>query len=215
MLLLPSIRWRPNWDAFTLGSYPDPVRMYQLLAERHGIDTTLIDPLGLPWNPFAGRHQVLCGVDPLRALKILVRQRAADVVLACFEPGTVALLALRRLAVFRAPVAIVDIGLTEDWKLRERMLDFVVPRVDAIYPLGNNQVGYIHRRWRTKADIRFIHQHIDTEYYCPGGLAPDGPVLSVGDDGGRDFLRADALPLPPSGANGRGPSRTRRRASPV
>jgi len=187
MLLLPSMRWRPNWDAFTLGSYPDPVRMYDLLASEHGIDTTLIDPLGLPWNPFAGRHQVLCGVDPVRAVTILTRQRAADLVLACLEPGAVALLALRRLARFRAPVAIVDIGLTEVWKVRERMLDFVVPRADAIYPLGSNQVGYIHRRWRTGADVRFIHQHIDTEYYRPGAPSPDGPVLSVGHDGGRDF----------------------------
>ncbi len=187
MLLLPSTRWQPNWDAFTPGSYPDPVRMYDLLASEHGIDTTLIDPTGWPWNPFAGRHQVLCGLDPVRAVTILLRQRAADVVLACFEPGTVALLALRRLARFHAPIAIVDIGLTEVWKLRGRMLDFVVPRVDAIYPLGSNQVDYIHRRWRTNADVRFIHQHIDTEYYRPVVPAPDGPVLSVGDDGGRDF----------------------------
>ena len=187
MLLLPSIRWRPNWDAFALGSYPDPVRLYDLLADQHGIDTTLIDPLGLPWNPFAGRHQVFCGVDPVRAMTILLQQRAADVVLACFEPGAVALLALRRLTAFRAPIAVVDIGLTESWKLRERMLDFVVPRVDAIYPLGSNQVDYIHRRWRTDADVRFIHQHVDTEYYRPGEPAPNGPVLSVGEDGGRDF----------------------------
>ena len=187
MLLLPSMRWRPNWDGFTPGSYPDPVRMYELLASEHGIDTTLIDPMGLPWNPFAGRHQVLCGVDPARAMAILLRQRAADLVLACLEPGAVALLALRRLARFRAPIAIVDIGLTDVWKMRERMLDFVVPRADAIYPLGSNQVGYIHRRWRTGADVRFIHQHIDTEYYRPGAPAHDGPVLSVGHDGGRDF----------------------------
>lgn len=187
MLLVPSIGWRPNWDAFILGSYPDPTLMYDLLASEHGIDTTLIDPLALPWNPFAGRHQVLRGIDPARAVNILVRHRAADVVLACFEPGTVALLALRKLAGFRAPIAVVDIGLTEDWRLRERMLDFVVRRVDAIYPLGSNQVEYIHRRWRTSADVRFIHQHVDAEFFCPGCPTPDGPVLSVGDDHGRDY----------------------------
>lgn len=187
MLLLPSICWQPNWDGFTLGSYPDPVRMYQLLASEHGIDTTLIDPMGWPWNPFAGRHQVFCGIDPVRAVRILIRERRADVVLACFEPSAAALLALRRLAGFRAPIALVEIGLTETWKTRERLLDFVVPRIDAIYPLGTNQVAYIHKRWRTDADVRFIHQHIDTEYYRPGAPADDGPVLSVGDDGGRDF----------------------------
>lgn len=187
MLLLPSIRWQPNWDAFTPGAYPDPVLMYELLASEHGIDTTLMDPLGLPWNPFAGRHQVLGGLDPVRAMTILTRHRAADIVLACFEPGAAALLALRRLAGFRAPIAVVEIGLTENWKLRERLLDFVVPRADAIYPLGSNQVDYIHRRWNTAADVRFIHQHVDAEFYSPNGMVPDGPVLSVGDDHGRDF----------------------------
>lgn len=187
MLMLPSVRWRPNWDAFTLGAYPDPVLMYQLLARDHGIDTTLIDPFGPPWNPLAGRHQVLAGLDPARALTILARHRRADVVLACFEPGAAALLALRRVARFRAPVAVVDIGLTEDWRLRERLLDFVVPRADAIYPLGRNQVDYIRRRWATRADVRFIPQHVDAAFYHPAAPPPDGPVLSVGDDGGRDF----------------------------
>ncbi len=187
MLMLPSIRWQPNWDAFTPGAYPDPTLMYDLLASEHGIDTRLIDPLGLPWNPFAGRHQVLGGLDPVRAMTILTRHRAADLVLACFEPGAVALLALRRLAGFRAPIAVVEIGLTESWKLRERLLDFVVPRADAIYPLGSNQVEYIHRRWNTGADVRFIHQHVDAEFYRPGATVSDGPVLSVGEDHGRDF----------------------------
>jgi len=187
MLMLPSIRWQPNWDAFTLGAYPDPTLMYHLLASEHAIDTTLIDPLGLPWNPFAGRHQVLCGLDPVRAMTILTRHRDADIVLACYEPGAVALLALRRLAGFRAPIAIGEIGLTENWRLRERLLDFVVPRADAIYPLGSNQVDYIHRRWRTGADVRVIHMHVDAEFYRPSAVVPDGPVLSVGEDGGRDF----------------------------
>ncbi len=191
MLMLPSIRWQPNWDAFTLGAYPDPTLMYDLLASEHGIDTTLMDPLGLPWNPFAGRHQVLGGLDPVRAMTILARHRDADVVLACCEPGAAALLALRRLAAFRAPVALVDIGLTEGWKLRERLLDFVVPRADAIYPLGSNQVEYIHQRWHTGADVRFILQHVDAEFYQPGAASAaashDAPVLSVGDDHGRDF----------------------------
>ncbi len=187
MLLLPSIRWQPNWDAFTFGAYPDPTLMYDLLASEHAIDTTLIDPLGLPWNPFAGRHQVLGGLDPVRAMTILTRHRDADLVLACFEPGAVALLALRRLAGFRAPIAVVEIGLTENWKLRERLLNFVVPRADAIYPLGSNQVEYIHQRWHTAADVRFIHQHVDAEFYQPSVAVADGPVLSVGNDHGRDF----------------------------
>ena len=54
-------------------------------------------------------------------------------------------------------------------RLRERLLDFVVPRADAIYPLGRNQVDYIRRRWATRADVRFIPQHVDAEFYQPCG----------------------------------------------
>ncbi len=187
MLMLPSNQWRPSWNSYVPGHGPDPTRIFKLLARDYGIDTTLIDPMGLPWNPFARSHQLLCGIDPARALRILSKQRSADIVLACFEPGAAALLALRRLAAFRAAIAVIDIGLTENWAARERMLDFVIPRADALYPLGSNQADYITRRWRTDAEIRFIYQHVDAEFYQPVSSPPDGPVLSVGDDHGRDY----------------------------
>jgi glycosyltransferase involved in cell wall biosynthesis len=187
MLLVPSIPWLPNWKAFVPGEMPDPIGVCKLLESEHGIDVTLIDPNGFPMNPLAGRHQVFAGLDPARALSILARHRDADVVLACFEPGAAALLALRSFARFRAKIAIIDIGLNEEWAIRRRLLDFVVPRVDAIYPLGLNQVDYVHHRWRTKADVRRIHQHVDTEFYRPGTEGESSAVLSVGDDHGRDF----------------------------
>jgi glycosyltransferase involved in cell wall biosynthesis len=187
MLLVPSIAWLPNWQAFAQGHMPDPRGVCKILERDHGIDVTLIDPGDFPINPLAGRHQVFAGLDPARALSILARHRDADVVLACFEPGAAALLALRRFARFRAKIAIIDIGLNEDWAIRRRLLDFVVPRVDAIYPLGRNQVDYIHRRWRTQADVRRIYQHVDAEFYRPGAQGDGTAVLSVGDDHGRDF----------------------------
>lgn len=187
LLLLPSVCWRPNWEAFVPGQIPDPQELWRILDRDHGIEVTLIDPTGFPLNPLAGRHQVFAGLDPARALSILTCHRDADLVLACFEPGAVALLALRRLAAFRAKIALIDIGLNETWAFRRRLLDFVVPRVDAIYPLGQNQVEYIGRRWRTGADLHLIRQHVDTDFYQPADFVDNGPVLSVGDDHGRDF----------------------------
>ena len=187
MLLVPSNPWRPNWEAYVPGTMPDPRGVWDLLERDHAIRVVLSDPLPFPLNPLVRKHQVYAGLDPLRALSILARHRDADVVLTCFEPGAAGLLALRHLAGFRTPVAIIDIGLTEDWAVRRRLLDFVVPRADAIYPLGQNQVEYIHRHWRTRADVRLIHQHIDPVFYQPGPPAGAGPVLSVGDDHGRDF----------------------------
>ena len=187
MLMLPSTRWRPSWDSHIPGCGPDPTRIFELLATDYGIDTTLMDPMGLPWNPFAQSHQLFCGIDPARALRILLTQRSVDIVLACFEPGAAALLALRRLAAFRAAIAVIDIGLTEDWAVRERVLDFIIPRADALYPLGSNQADYISQRWRTNAEVRFIPQHVDAEFYQPVPPTAGGPVLSVGDDHGRDY----------------------------
>ena len=156
------------------------------MAEQ-GMNVELIDPNGWPWNPFAGQHSLFEGLDPSRALRVLTRERNCDLVLACFEPATVPLLLLRKLFGFRVPVALIDIGLTESWRIRERMLDFVVPRADAIFVLGTNQIDYIRNRWRTSAVIEFFHQHVDTAFFTPVSPAADGPILTVGEDRGRDF----------------------------
>jgi glycosyltransferase involved in cell wall biosynthesis len=94
---------------------------------------------------------------------------------------------MRKLFAFKVPIGVIDIGLTESWKIRERILDFVVPRVDAIFVLGSNQIEYIKSRWRTSAMVEFFHQHVDTKFYCPMPEALGGPILAVGEDRGRDF----------------------------
>jgi glycosyltransferase involved in cell wall biosynthesis len=185
ILLLPPNQWRPSWEAYSQGNAPDPTRIFDLMAER-GVDVELIDPNGWPWNPFRGQHSLFEGLDPSRALRVLTRERDCDLVLACFESATVPLLFLRRLLGFKAPIAMIDIGLADSWTVRERILDFAVPRADAIFVLGTNQIDYIRNRWKTSARIEFFHQHIDTEFYTPAPTAA-GPILTVGEDRGRDF----------------------------
>jgi glycosyltransferase involved in cell wall biosynthesis len=185
VLLLPPNQWRPSWDMYSPGNAPNPTRIFEILAGR-GIDVELIDPNGWPWNPFAGQHSLFEGLDPSRALRVLTLARNCDLVLACFEAAAVPLLLLRQLFGFAAPIAIIDIGLTDTWWIRERILDFVIPRVDAIFVLGSNQIEYIRNRWKTSANLEFFHQHVDTEFYEPAS-AVDGHILTVGEDRGRDF----------------------------
>jgi glycosyltransferase involved in cell wall biosynthesis len=185
MLLVPAEPWGPNWAAFSPGKAPDPVHIFDLMAER-GIRTTLLDPSGRPWNPLSGRP-VYEGLDPSRALRVLFRERHCDVVLASFETPAIPLLAARGLLRFKPLIAAVDIGLAEVWHMRERMLDFAIPRLDAIFLLSSNQADYIRRQYSTHAFIQYIPQHVDTSFYRPEPTPPDAPILSVGFDRGRDF----------------------------
>lgn len=185
MLLMPSDPWGPNWAAFSPGKAPDPVHIFNLMAER-GIRTRLLDPSDWPWNPLRGKR-VYEGLDPSRTLRVLLRERGCDLVLASFETPAIPLLAARGLLRFKPLVAAVDIGLAEVWRMRERMLDFAIPRLDAIFVLSSNQVDYIRRRYNTKAVVQYIPQHVDTSFYQPEPTPPDAPILTVGYDRGRDF----------------------------
>jgi glycosyltransferase involved in cell wall biosynthesis len=80
--------------------------------------------------------------------------------------------------------------MTEQWAFGNLVLNFVVPRVEGIMGLGQNQARYIDRRWKTAPSVAVIGHQVDTEFYSPV-LAPaarENPlVLAVGEDAGRDF----------------------------
>src|SRR5262249_2375588 len=78
-------------------------------------------------------------------------------------------------------------GLADNSRLRQFYLNLVVPNVDGIMVLGSNQKTIIENRWRIKASIEVIHHHVDTDFFQPLLVTADGPILSVGDDAGRDY----------------------------
>jgi len=186
ILFLPPMPWVPTRRSFVSGTGPDPSQLDREL-QALDIETTIIDPHGRPWNPFAGRNTLLESLDPLRALRVLARERRFDLIVSVFEGAALPLLALRGVARFRTKIVLWDIGLTESWRLRERILDFVVPRVDGIMVLGSNQKPYIEGRWRPHGPVEVIGHRIDTLFFSPQGARHDGPVLSLGEDTGRDF----------------------------
>ncbi len=187
VLLAPPIAWLPYRDGFVPGSGPDPRLLARLLAEQ-GIAITIVDPTSGWRNPFDRKHPVLQGIDPWRALRTLLHRRRFDVIVSVFEGAAIPLVLLRGIARLRTPVVLWDIGLTDNWRLRERLQDLVVPRVDGIMVLGANQRDAIERRWPRHGRVEVVGHLVDTGFYRPDAPPPaNGYVLSVGDDAGRDY----------------------------
>lgn len=186
VLFLSPTPWGEQRKSFVAGSGPDPEELHNQLAAL-GIESEVIDPNPFPWNPFAGRNSLLDSLDPSRALRVLTRERRFDVIVSVFEGSAAPLLALRHLFGLRSKIVLWDIGLTEQWRLRETILDFVVPRADGIMVLGSNQKPYIERRWQVKAPVDVILRDADTSFYYPHPSPENGPIVSIGEDAGRDF----------------------------
>ena len=186
VILLPPNPFQPERDRYQPDHGPDPFENSRWLAAS-GIDIVLIDPGEWPRNPFAGKATLLEALDPLRALRVLVRERGADIIVSVFEGAALPLVLLRRLLMFPVPVVLWDLGLTESWKLRERVLDRVVPRVDGILVLSTSQQSYIAQRWGRRDGVEVIGAHVDCNFFRPAADARDGPVLAIGEDVGRDF----------------------------
>jgi glycosyltransferase involved in cell wall biosynthesis len=179
----------PSWRMGAMTGPEDPVSVAKLNArfQEVGLIVDQCDPFRRPWNPFAGSHPLLSGIDPVRALRVLLRARRYDAIVADFESPALVPTLLRGIFGFRPPVVMIDIGLAQGWKLRDRILDMVVPRVDGIVALGTVQVDYITRRWHPRGTTAFVPMHIDTEFYRPSAFQANRTILTIGDDIGRDF----------------------------
>ena len=187
VLLVPPEAWTPQRRAWTPGSGPTAGEVDRLLADRHGIRMELLDPHGLPLNPLANMHPLYRGVDPLRALKVLGGYRDIDLVMSVFESSVLLALLLRRVSGFKPKIAMWDIVPEETWKVRSRMQDLVVPRIDHLFLLADTQREYLRRRWDAAEKSSVVWQHVDTEFYSPGPASVDGPILAIGEDVGRDW----------------------------
>lgn len=184
-ILLPPTAWQPARDSHRPGVDPDPMKVFRALSDS-GIDTVLMDPNKWPFNPLAGRGTVLESLDPLRALRVLLMERDADIIVSIFEGAAMPITLLRRLTGSRVPVVLWDLGLTEQWRLRERILDHVVPRVAGVFVLGASQKTYIEQRWGRVA-VEVLGHSVDTDFFAPVEPEPGGAILALGDDAGRDF----------------------------
>lgn len=173
--------------SFVPGSGPDPFELPKQLREL-GIESEAVDPGSYLWKPFAKHSPLVESIDPIRGVKVALTKRRFDLVVSVFQGPAVPVLLLRRLTFFKTPVVLWDISLTESWAIGNRILNYVVPRVRAIMVLGANQKRYIAKRWSAPPPVEIIGHRVDTCFYAPDGTdGINGPILSVGDDAGRDF----------------------------
>jgi glycosyltransferase involved in cell wall biosynthesis len=187
VLLLPPRPTAWHRAAYTLGSSPDPFDLERQLAAQ-GIDLVTIDPTGRPFNPLAGRHPMLEGMDLWRALRVLLFERRADLVVSVMEGPAATLTLLRRLFGFRPPIVLLDLAPAERWRFRMRLQDFTVPRTSGVMSLAASQVPYIARRWSSKLPTVVIGSLIDTAFFRPSDDGPTGDyIFSIGQDSGRDY----------------------------
>lgn len=176
----------PSVDAYAPDTMPDPTAARRILGE-HQIDFATIDPHRKPWNPFADRVSLFGSLDPLRAFKILFGRRDVDVLISVGEASALLIMLLRKLFSFNPAITLWDAALGEEWKLRDRILDFIIPRVSAMFVLCHEHKRYIEARWRPPGQIIVVGHLVDTEFFRPRPSHRGDYILAVGDDFGRDY----------------------------
>lgn len=183
VLLLPPQNW--TYDN-RLDRRPDFEQLFRSMADA-GVRTQIVSPNRWPWNPLDGRHPLLQGIDPLRAMRAILAQRRFDAVLTIYESPALPLVMARRAGLFRLPVIMTDLIVNSKWALREWMHRQLLRHLDGIIVLGSNQIEAIRALGATDTPIRFVPQHIDTAFWQPVGIDRPAVVLTVGDDAGRDY----------------------------
>ena len=187
VVLIPPEEWLPGMKTFVRGECPDPVVFFDLLAINHGIDVELVDPDVPKWMPLVHRHPIYRGLDPVRAIKVLLGRRNVDVVISVFESSATVLSFLRSWIPFRPKLIMWDIAPDEVWRPRRWLQNLTVPRVDNILLLSSHQQSYLEKRWHAGDKAKMIWQSVDTDFYQPEPAQPQGPVFAIGDDHGRDW----------------------------
>ncbi len=184
LIFPPHTSW-PAWTGRRPADDEDREQPYRILSQQ-GMTFERLEIHPFPLNPAARAHTLFRAVDPLRALKAMLARRHAEFVFCFFESSALVMLALRRLFGFRARVVIVDLG-TPEWLPRRLILDFVVPRADAILPYSTSQAEAIRVKWPNAPLVIPVQAQVDTEFYHEAPDQPEGPVLAVGDDASRDY----------------------------
>ena len=158
------------------------------MLENSGFVAETIPAHDWPWNPAAQMHNAYLGLDPLRAVRVLLTRRKAAIVCAHLESGLLILL-LRRLFRFRPPVVIWEVPWSPAWTYREIVSRLAISRADCCVVFSSSQIKMLHDAYGHDKPIVFIPFYIDTNFYRPmprpTGVEPY--VFSCGLDAGRDF----------------------------
>lgn len=161
-----------------------------LFLEPEGFTVTVEDPYRFPLNPLARSHEVFCGLDPLRALRVALRRPRYDAALAIGASSAWFTERFLRLKRPRVPVIMIDPAIGP-WKLRQRMQDVAIPRMDRVILFGRVQVAHLDQAFGGRVRGVFIPHRADARFYDPATPAlneqAERYILAIGDDVSRDF----------------------------
>ncbi len=179
---------------------PDPLRESNGF-QQNGVRPSERDLHAFPWNPLVKKGSLLAGLDLLRALKVLLFDRKADVIVSVFESNVFFILLLRKIFRFKPNIVLWEVS-GRGWAKRDKILDFVVPRVDHVFVLTEDQRRKVEAQYALRNSAQVLGFAIDDEFFRSTRQHVDGRyVLAVGDDASRDYptlieaCRLAGLPL--------------------
>jgi hypothetical protein len=185
IVLLPASRLLENEVSGDTVQGLDIRLTFKSLEER-GYRTRFENLNRAPLNPWAHHHPLWRAIDPIRASSVALRRRKA-IALCCYESAALIVLLLR--PVLRSPLKVIvfETGVPGAWRLRDRIMRFVVRRADAVLQVCSAQVDAVQAWEPNSAPGHFVFDAVDIDYFEPCSDQPRGPVVAVGDDGGRNF----------------------------
>jgi glycosyltransferase involved in cell wall biosynthesis len=185
VLFLSNARQAAGDAAYVPGESHDPYLLASGLAAQ-GFRVKSMRPNDVPINPLANRGTFFAGFDPVRALRVLFLERDVDIVVSVGESNIVIILLLAKLLRFKPPIVLREIsGL--GWKKRDRIIDFVLPRVARVLALTPDQKVWAENTFRMRSPPDVVGFAIDDTFFTPQDATDGGYILGVGDDGGRDY----------------------------
>jgi len=200
VVFLPNVKMQSKRAAVAAEDGPNPGREGGGI-EQYGVNGIERDLHAFPWNPLVNKGSLLAGLDLLRAVKVLLFDRKADVIVSVFESNVFFVLMLRRLFRFKPKIVLWEVS-GRGWPKRDKILDYVVPRVDQVFVLTEDQRTTVEAQYRLRHPAQILGFAIDDEFFRSRPDVSDGQyVLAVGDDISRDYptlieaCRQAGLPL--------------------
>lgn len=186
-VFLPNVKMRKKRSSLLAEAGPDPVRKIQGFTE-NGVAFFERDLHAFPLNPLARKGSFLAGFDPFRALKVLLFDRNADVIVSVFESNIFFVLLLRRLFRFKPKIVLWEVS-GRGWPKRDKVLDYVLPRVDHVFVLTKDQKKQVDSLYSLRNPAEILGFAIDDCFFSadPQKQRDEGYVLAVGDDVSRDY----------------------------
>lgn len=190
-----AVLWpKPRAARWRLGStdpdqYPD--LSDALLYLRHeGVDVVIEESLRGILNPLSGMHEFYSGLDPLRAVRVIMRRLRYDAAICVGDATAYFPIRLRQTLGFKLPIVLIDPALSHNYPRRKRLQDVVIPRADHIVVLGRAQQAYIRHEYGN-VPVSVLPNRVDTDFYCPAPsdyrTGEEAYVFSIGNDLSRDY----------------------------